>query len=441
MRPCRLALVALASAFASALPRTDALAAAPPQILPADEQAYLDGLYLHLHRHPELSLKEQQTAAYLMAQLDAIGLSYQYPMGAHNIAGLLDNGDGPVVLLRTDMDALPVSEATGKPYASEVPGVLHACGHDLHMTVWLGVLRNLAKGRDDWQGKVLFVAESAEEIGRGSRAMLDAGLFERFPKPDFALAYHDDPQLPPGTIGITPGWAMANVDMLSIRVRGRGGHGAQPQKTIDPVVLASKIVLNLQTIVSREVAPTDPTVITVGSIHGGTAGNIIPDEVELQLTVRSFGDEQRQFLLDAIRRTCAGTAMASGVPEGLLPEVKVRDMFTPALYNDPALAARIRGLLVERIGADHVVDTERQTIGEDFSRYGRAFDPPVPSCMLRLGAAPPARAGTVLPGLHSALFAPDYERAIPVGVTTMSGLIRALTTQNKTVMKGPSSAR
>ncbi len=242
MRPCRLALLVLASAFASALPRTDALAAAAPQVLPADERAYLDGLYLHLHRHPELSLKERDTAAYLMAQLDAIGLSYQYPMGGHNIAGLLDNGAGPVVLLRTDMDALPVTEATGKPYASEVPGVMHACGHDLHMTVWLGVLRDLAKRREDWHGKILFVAESAEEIGRGSRAMLDAGLFDRFPKPDFALAYHDDPQLPPGTIGITPGWAMANVDMLSIRVRGRGGHGAQPQKTIDPVVLASKIV-------------------------------------------------------------------------------------------------------------------------------------------------------------------------------------------------------
>ncbi len=429
MRPCRLALLVLASAFASALPRTDALAAAPPQVLPANEQAYLDGLYLHLHRHPELSLKEQQTAAYLRQQLDAIGLSYRYPMGGHNIAGLLDNGEGPVVLLRTDMDALPVTEATGKPYASEVPGVMHACGHDLHMTVWLGVLRDLAKRREDWHGKILFVAEGAEEIGRGSGLLLDAGLVKQFPRPDFVLAFHDSAQLPAGSIGITPGWAMANVDSLAIRVRGRGGHGAQPQKTIDPVVIAAKIVLNLQTIVSREIPPTQPAVITVGSIHGGTAGNIIPDEVDLKLTVRSFGDEPRRFLLEAIRRTCKGTAMASGVPDELLPEVKVREKYTPAVYNDPALAARLRALLVERLGAAQVIDVEPQTVGEDFSRYGRAFDPPAPSCLLWLGAAVPAPAGTELPGLHSARFAPDYAHAIPVGVSVMSGLIRSLTAQ------------
>lgn len=279
----------------------------PPESLSPDEQALLEGVYLHLHRHPELSLKEQETAAYLMRQLDAIGLTYQYPVGVHNIAGLLDNGEGPVVLLRTDMDALPITEATGKPYASEVPGVMHAYGHDLHMTVWLGVLRDLANRREDWLGKVVFVAAGAEEIGRGSMEMLQAGLFDRFPRPHFALAFHDSAQLPPGTIGITSGWAMANADTVSIRVRGQGGHGAQPHKTI----------------VSREIPPTEPAVITVGSIHGGTAGNVIPDEVEMQLTVRSFGDEQRGFLLEAIRRTCKGTAMASGVPDDLLPEVKV----------------------------------------------------------------------------------------------------------------------
>jgi len=433
MRPCQLRpLLVFALGLVGALTASgafSAVAAAPS--LPADEQAYLEGLYLHLHRHPELSLKEQQTAAYLMQQLDAIGLSYRYPMGGHNIAGLLDNGAGPVVLLRTDMDALPVTEATAKPYASKVPGVMHACGHDLHMTVWLGVLRDLAKHRQDWHGKVLFVAEGAEEIGRGSQAMLDAGLVEQFPRPDFVLAFHDSAELPPGTIGITSGWAMANVDSLSIRVRGRGGHGAQPQKTIDPVVLAAKIILNLQTIVSREIPPTEPAVITVGSIHGGTAGNIIPDEVELKLTVRSFGDERRRFLLEAIRRTCKGTAIASGVPDDLMPQVKVRDRFTPAVYNDPALAARIRGLLVAKLGAGRVIDVKPQTVGEDFSRYGRAFDPPVPSCLLWLGAAPPAPAGTKRPGLHSAHFAPDYAHAIPVGVSVMAGLIRSLTAQPK----------
>jgi amidohydrolase len=430
MRPARLFsfLFSVMLCIVSPTPGT-ARSSEQASALDPDEQVYLEGLYRHLHQNPELSLKEQETAAFLMQQLDAIGLTYSYPVGAHNIAGLLDHGDGPVVLLRTDMDALPVNEATRKPYASQVPGVMHACGHDLHMTVWIGVLRDLAARRDDWRGKVLFVAESAEELGRGSRAMLEAGLFERFPRPNFILAFHDHPELPPDTIGLTPGWAMANVDSVSIRVRGRGGHGAQPHKTIDPVVLASKIVLGLQTLVSREVAPTQPAVVTVGSIHGGTAGNIIPDEVELKLTVRSFGDEQRTFLLDAIRRTCAGTAVASGVPEELLPEVKVREQFTPALYNDPSLVARIRALLVDRLGAVRVADVEPQTVGEDFSRYGRAFDPPVPSALLWLGAAPPAPAGdtAALPGLHSARFAPDYERAIPLGVAVMSSVIRGLT--------------
>lgn len=433
--PERLSAFVLALGLAWAPEPTGAFASpdGPLPSLAAEEQAHLEGVYLHLHRHPELSLKERETAAYLMQQLDSIGLRYRYPTGGHSIAGLLDNGEGPVVLLRTDMDALPVTEATGKPYASEVPGVMHACGHDLHMTVWLGVLRDLAKQRNDWQGKILFVAEAAEELGgkHGSRAVLDAGLFRQFPRPDFILAFHASAQLPPGTIGITPGWAMASVDMLSVRVRGRGGHGAQPDKTIDPVVLAAKIVLNLQTIVSREIPPTEPAVVTVGSIHGGTAGNVIPDEVELRLTVRSFGDERRRFLLDAIRRTCKGTAMASGVPDELLPEVEVREPYTPAVYNEPTLAARIRSLLVARIGAEQVVEIEPETIGEDFSRYGRAFDPPVSSCLLWLGAAAPAPPGGEAPSLHSARFAPDYRQAIPAGVGAMSGLIRSLTAPPK----------
>ena len=249
------------------------------QSLPAAEQAHLEKVYVHLHQHPELSLEEEQTAAYLMAQLDEIGLTYDYPLGAHNIAGVLENGPGPVILLRTDMDALPMDEKTGVPYTSQKEGAMHACGHDLHMTVWLGVLRHLHRHRQQWSGSVLFVAQSAEEIGKGAELMLENGLFERFPKPDYILAFHDHAQLPAHTIGVRSGWAMAGVDMFTIRVRGIGGHGAMPHETIDPVVLAAKIVVNLQTLVSRELSPVQSGVVTVGAIHGGTVGNIIPNEV------------------------------------------------------------------------------------------------------------------------------------------------------------------
>lgn len=409
------------------------------QTLSSSECQKLVSLYQHLHANPELSLQEVETSALLTRELDRIGLSYRYPIGGHGIAGLLENGDGPILLLRTDMDALPLVEKTGVAYASTVQvekegkltGVMHACGHDLHMTVWLGTLQYLASHKNTWKGKILFVAQSAEETGQGAKLMLEDGLYSHFPRPDLALAWHTSAELPSTTVGLCTGWAMANVDMLSILVRGIGGHGASPHLAIDPVVTAAKIVVDLQTIVSRERSPFEPAVITVGAIHGGTVGNIIPDEVRLELTVRSFGDEQRAALVKAIERTCRGTAIAAGVPDTLLPAVTVRDMFTPALYNDPELGGRAKQILIDMLGNEHVVDMEAQTIGEDFSRYGRQ-EPPIPSLMLRLGTA---RQDTVssagsqaLPGLHSPFYLPDAENAIPLGIQVMSRLIERLST-------------
>lgn len=409
------------------------------QTLSSAEYQKLVSLYQHLHANPELSLQEVETSALLTRELDRIGLSYRHPIGGHGIAGLLENGDGPILLLRTDMDALPLEEKTGAAYASTVyvekegklTGVMHACGHDLHMTVWLGTLQYLASHKNTWKGKILFVAQSAEETGQGAKLMLEDGLYSHFPRPDLALAWHTSAELPSTTVGLCTGWAMANVDMLSILVRGIGGHGASPHLAIDPVVTAARIIVDLQTIVSRERSPFEPAVITVGAIHGGTVGNIIPDEVRLELTVRSFGDEQRAALVKAIERTCRGTAIAAGVPDTLLPVVTVRGMFTPALYNDPELGGRAKQILIDMLGNEHVVDMEAQTIGEDFSRYGRQ-EPPIPSLMLRLGTA---RQDTVssagsqaLPGLHSPFYLPDAENAIPLGIQVMSRLIGHLST-------------
>lgn len=407
------------------------------QSISQDELAHLTAVYQHLHAHPELSMQESATSAFLTAELDEMGLSYRHPIGGQGIAGLLENGEGPTILLRTDMDALPLVEKTGASFASAVTvekdgvptGVMHACGHDLHMAVWLGTLRYLAANRDTWKGRILFVAQSAEETGQGAKRMMDDGLYKLFPHPDLALAWHTSADLPSTAVGICPGWAMANVDMLSVLVRGVGGHGATPHLAIDPVVTAAKIVVDLQTIVSREASPFDPAVITVGAIHGGTVGNIIPDEVQLELTVRSFGDEQRASLIQAIERTCWGTAIASGVPDSLLPIVTVRDMFTPALYNDPDLSRTARGILTELLAPEQVVEIDPQTIGEDFSRYGR-LEPPVPSLMLRLGTVDPAvfrnTPTHALPGLHSPYYLPDVERSIPLGIRAMTRLIQAL---------------
>jgi hippurate hydrolase len=395
----------------------------------------LESLYRHFHANPELSLMEEKTAAKLAAELRAAGCEVTENFGGTGVVAVMKNGEGPTLLLRADLDALPVREETGLPYAStvrvndlsgqEVP-VMHACGHDVHLTVLVGAVRRLAALKDRWSGTLVLIGQPAEERGLGARAMLSAGLYRLYPKPDYALALHDSASLPAGTVGTLEGFIMANVETLEITVRGQGGHGAAPHLTKDPVVLAARIVLALQTIVSRELRPGEPAVITVGSIHGGTKSNIIPDEVKLQLTLRSYSDEVRRYLVDAIGRICRGEALAAGLPEDRLPILTLAEGdFTPSLYNDPALTQRVTGVLADWLGAANLKPVQPEMIGEDFSRYGRTTEK-VPSTMIRLGAVPQKtwdeaqRTGTPLPSLHSSKFAPDAEPTIKTGVTVLT---------------------
>jgi amidohydrolase len=316
------------------------------------EVADLLALYKHLHANPELSLQEMKSAARMAEELRKLGFDVTEKVGGTGVVGVLKNGAGPTVLVRADMDALPVTEQTGVPYASKVRttdrfghdvGVMHACGHDVHMTCFVGTARVLASVKDRWAGTLVFVAQPAEEIGVGARAMIEDGLFKRFPKPDYALALHADALAEVGTIRFTDGLALANVDTVDVTVKGRGGHGASPHTTVDPIVLAARIVLDLQTIVSREVNPTDPAVVTVGSIHGGTKHNIIPNEVKLQITVRSTKDAVRDHVLKAIDRICKAAAAGARAPD---PEVRVNlAEYTPSTIND--------GPLTRRTVADH----------------------------------------------------------------------------------------
>jgi amidohydrolase len=384
-------------------------------------------LYKHFHQTPELSLAEKETSARLAKELQDAGAKVTTNVGGFGIVGVLENGNGPTLLLRTDMDALPVAEQTGLPYASTVHtkdeqgatvGVAHACGHDLHMTNLVGVARYLSSHRDEWSGTIVFIGQPAEELGSGAKAMLDDGLFARFPRPDYAIALHDAADSPTGQIGYRAGYVQANVDSVDILVKGRGGHGAYPETTIDPIVIAARLVLDLQTIVSREVKPTEPAVITVGSIHGGTKHNVIPDDCKLQLTVRSYSPQVREHLLDAIRRKAAAAAASSGAPE---PDVRV-SQGTPALYNDPELTAKVATTLKHVFGDANVIESEPTMGGEDFSQYGLAG---VPVCMFRLGAVNQDRLDKfaadhkLAPSLHSPLFFPNAEESLRVGVPAM----------------------
>ncbi len=393
-------------------------------------------LYTDLHRNPELSLMEERTAGVIARELRAAGIEVTEGFGGgFGIVGVLRNGKGPTVLLRADLDGLPVQEETGAPYAStkrmknlagqEVP-VMHACGHDVHMTCLVGAARALVALKDRWSGTVVFVGQPAEETGVGARVMLAGGLYRQFPKPDFAIALHDSATLPAGTVGVIEGFAMANVDSVDITVRGVGGHGAYPHTTKDPVVLAARIVLAVQTIVSRENRPVDPVVITVGSIHGGTKHNIIPDEVKLQLTVRSYADDVRARTLEAIRRVCRGEAIAAGLPDDRMPVITVSETeYTPATFNDPALTRRLRGTFERWLGATQVKTIDAEMGGEDFGRFGRTTEK-VPISLFRVGAVAPAavaesaRTGQPLPSLHSSKFAPVPEPTLKTGVTALT---------------------
>jgi amidohydrolase len=391
----------------------------------------LQTLYKFLHTHPELSLQEEKTSARLAKELRDAGFEVTEKVGGYGVVGVLKNGKGPTVLVRTDMDALPVTEATGLPYASKERvrdksgnevGVMHACGHDLHMTSFTGTARVLAAMKDRWSGTLVFIGQPAEEIGTGARLMLEAGLFKKFPKPDYCLALHSDPLHPHGHVSFTEGMALANVDSVDIVVKGKGGHGAAPHTTVDPVVLAARIVLDLQTIVSRETNPTDPVVVTVGSIHGGTKHNIIPNEVKLQVTVRTTRDATRKHTLEAIERIAKAAAQGANAPE---PVVKVDPgEYTPALFNEPKLTRKTVALFKELLGPEKVHERPPVMGGEDFSRYGREG---VPIFMYWLGTLPPERiaeaakeGGKPLPSLHSDMYYPIPEPSIRTGVKTMS---------------------
>jgi amidohydrolase len=391
-------------------------------------------LYRHFHSHPELSFQEAQTAARLADELSAVGATVQTGVGGHGVVALIHNGEGPTVMIRTDLDALPVTEQTGLIYASKVQvmnesgakvGVMHACGHDVHITNLVGVARCLAAHRGLWNGTVMFIGQPAEERGAGAKAMLEDGLFQRFPKPDYAIALHVDSTLAAGRVGYRAGYALANVDSVDVTIRGKGGHGAYPHATVDPIIQAAQFVLALQTIVSREIKPIEPAVITVGSIHGGTRHNVIGNDCHLQITVRSYSDQIRQQLLDGIKRKASAVAMGAGAPE---PVVKVSEG-TPSMFNNRELAARLDPVFRRILGDDSVVDSEPSMGGEDFSHYGRAG---VPALMFRLGGVEASRLeryrqlGELAPSLHSALFYPDIETVLPTGVVAMTAAVLEL---------------
>jgi amidohydrolase len=396
----------------------------------------IEGLYRHFHSNPELSKHEEKTGQRIAEELRKLDIQVADRIGGHGVVGVLRRGAGPTVLIRGDMDALPVKEQTGLPYASRVRttnddgvevSVMHACGHDVHITCLVGVAHILTR-LTNWNGTLVFLAQPAEEFGLGAKAMLDDGLFTRFPKPNYCVALHVNAELPIGTIGVTEGYSAANVDSVDITIRGVGGHGAYPHKTKDPVVLAAQTILALQTIISRERDPLEPAVVTVGSIHGGTKHNIIPDDVQLQLTVRSFTDEMRQQVLDTIKRVVRGQAVAAGIPEDRLPTVKVRDDFTPVVYNNPELVQRLAGVFRKLLGEDKVVKREPTMGGEDFGLFGRTEDK-IPICMFSLGSVDPGRVeesqrtGKPLPSLHSSLYAPVAEPTIKLGLLTMTAAV------------------
>lgn len=394
-------------------------------------------LYQTLHSQPELSFQEEKTCARLADELKHAGCEVSKHIGKFGVVGILRNGPGPVLLVRSDMDGLPVKEQTGLAYASTASGkdpsgkelpVMHACGHDVHMTCLVGVARVMAKLKDHWSGTLLLIGQPAEETGSGARAMLADGLFSKFPRPNFCLALHDNAELPAGSIGYTPGYAMANVDSVDILIRGVGGHGAYPHQTKDPVVLGAQVVLALQTIVSREIEPGEPAVVTVGSFHAGSKHNIISDEARLQLTVRSYTEEVRQQTLEAIKRITRGQALAAGIPEDRLPQVTVTSDSTPATYNDPALAARIVALFKSWFGDKNVYQKKPTMGGEDFSEFGRV-EPKIPIFMFMVGGVDPGlfkeheQSGRPLPSLHSPLWAPLPEATLKTGITAMSAAV------------------
>jgi amidohydrolase len=406
-------------------------ASGSPALAPIDTlYPDLAAFYMDLHRNPELSKHEEKTSQKVADRLRALGYDVTDHVGGFGVVAVMKNGKGPTLLLRADMDALPVEEKTGVPYAStvrmkndagDVLPVMHACGHDVHMTSLVGAAALLAKAKSLWRGTLVLVGQPAEEGGSGASAMLKDGFLTRFPKPDFAIALHDDPRMPAGQIGFTPGFAYANSDSVDITIYGRGGHGSAPQNTVDPIVIAARTILALQTIVSRENDPLDPVVVTIGSIHGGTRSNIIPDQVKLLLTVRSYKEAARRRALAAIGRIARAEAVAAGAPKE--PLVRIEEGYT-ATYDDPALTRRVASAMTRAFGSSRVVELPPVMASEDFGDFGRAAS--VPYLEFSLGATPAGKLEaahgdfTKVPGLHSAEFAPDPEPTLKAGIAALT---------------------
>ena len=430
--PSNFRLTALTLALAAAAPvqandlRTD---------LQADMPDLME-LYRDLHANPELSFEEHRTARILAERMRKLGFEVTEGVGQTGVVSVMRNGDGPTIMLRADMDGLPVVEQTGLPFASTKTatpasgvetGVMHACGHDTHMAGFIGAAQLLADRKSDWSGTLVMILQPAEELGLGALAMLEDGLYTRFPKPDYVLAFHDAAQFPAGMVGYSPGFALANVDSVDITVRGVGGHGAYPHTAKDPVVIASAIVTQLQTLVSRESSPLDPAVVTVGSFHAGSKHNIISDQAKLQLTVRSYSDESRKLLLDGIERIAKAQAMSFGLPEELYPVVTVEDPYTPSTYNDPDFTNRVVAGFRSRFGEDRVMQVPSVMGGEDFSQFRRAAPDDVESFIFWVGGVPQAqweaaqKGEAQLPSLHSPFWAPDAEKVIATGAEGLAG--------------------
>jgi len=395
----------------------------------------LEALYLKLHQTPELSYQEEKTGKVIAKQLSNLGFKVTSNVGGFGVVGIFKNGNGPTVMIRTDTDGLPIIEETGKSYASTVTtldknnskvGIMHGCGHDKHMTSFIGTAQQLIENKSQWQGTLMMVAQPAEEVGAGAKAMLKEGLFSKFAKPDHILGLHVSASVPAGKIAIAPGYALANVDSVDITVKGKSGHGAYPHLTKDPVVLASRIVLAIQTINSREISPLKPSVITVGSIKGGSKHNIISNEVKLQLTLRSYDPKVREQQIAAIKRITHGIAISAGLEDSMKPVVYVHEEEKiPSTYNDPALAKKVQISIESELGKVNVQKSEPVMAGEDFGLYTLTEDK-IPSTIFWLGGVPvkdyeeSVKNGTSLPSLHSSKFAPDYPVAIKTGVRAMT---------------------
>jgi amidohydrolase len=427
MTPFRILPLVLIAAFASAQ------SSSPKEV----DSVYPDAhsLYLDLHEHPELSGQETETAAKLAGKLKAAGYEVTEQVGGTGVVALLKNGNGATIMLRTELDALPVEERTALPYASKVHAkddagrdvaVMHACGHDVHMASLLGTAEIMARSKNTWHGTLILIGQPAEETIGGAEGMIKAGLFTRFPKPDAIAALHVGNELPAGTVSITPGIYNTNSDSVRITIYGKGGHGAAPHTTIDPIVIAARTILSLQTIASREVKPGELAIVTVGYIRAGTKNNIIPEQAEMGLTIRTYKQDIRKQVLTAIARIAKAEADAAGTPREPLVEHYEQ---TDAVYNEPALAERLRAPLEAALGKDYVEITGPITPSEDFSYF---VEQGVPGFYFSLGGADPQKfaeakaKGEHLPSNHSSLFAPDVDPALHTGIAAEVAVLRNL---------------